>query len=81
MMPRASQSIKNLLQLAYQKNQVTTLIFNNVTYTGTVDYLSATTVFLGLSAGRTRELPLTGVRQVKLHQSQSWWYLYEDPQQ
>lgn len=81
MMPRVSHSIKSLLQRAYQNNLVTTLIFNDVTYTGTVDFLSATTVYLGLSAGRTQELPLAGVHRVQLHQSQSWWYLYDQSPQ
>ncbi|MFD1454309.1 hypothetical protein ACFQ44_01280 [Levilactobacillus lanxiensis] len=80
-MQRVSQPIKHLLQLAYQNNQVTTLIFNNVTYTGTVDYVSASTVYLGLAAGHSREIPLTGISQVRLHQLQSWWHLYEGSRQ
>ncbi|WP_225418147.1 hypothetical protein [Levilactobacillus mulengensis] len=80
-MQRVSQPIKHLLQLAYQNNQVTTLIFNNVTYTGTVDYVSASTVYLGLAAGHSREIPLTGISQVHLHQLQSWWHLYEGSRQ
>lgn len=78
---RISQPIKHLLQLAYQNNQLTTLIFNNVTYTGTVDFVSSSTVYLGLAAGHSREIPLIGISQVKLHQLDSWWYLYENSPQ
>lgn len=77
-MKQVEQPIKRLLQLAYQNNQITTLIFNDVTYTGTVDYISPSTVYLGLAAGHSQEIPLTGISQVKLHQLQSWWHLYEN---
>ncbi|WP_225419779.1 hypothetical protein [Levilactobacillus cerevisiae] len=80
-MKRISQPIKRLLQSAYQNNQVATLIFNNVTYTGTVDFISASTVYLGLAAGASQEIPLTGISQVKLHQLHSWWHLYENSRQ
>lgn len=76
-----SLPIKHLLQLAYQNNQITTLIVNDVTYTGTVDFVSASTVYLGLAAGRSREIPLIEISQVKLHQLDSWWYLYEKSSQ
>lgn len=76
-MQSVSQRIKAILQTAYQNNQITTLIFHDVTYTGTVDYVSASTVYMGLAAGQSQEIPLTEISHVKLHQLQSWWYLYD----
>jgi len=77
LMQLASQQIRPLLRAAYQNNQITSLIFHDVTYTGTVDYLTDSTVYLGLTAGRSRQIPLTQITQVNLHQSQPWWHLYE----
>lgn len=79
MFTQAHQQIKTLLQTAYQKNQITTINIHNITYTGTVDYVSPTTVYLGLAAGHSREIPLTQISRVQLHQFQSWWYLYDSP--
>lgn len=76
-MQRARQQIRRLLQTAYQNNQLTTLTFNNVSCTGTVDLVSTNSVVLGLAAGQFREIPLTQITQVKLHQFQSWWHLYD----
>ncbi|MCH5465305.1 hypothetical protein [Levilactobacillus tujiorum] len=73
----ARQQIKTLLQTAYQKNQLTTINSHNITYTGTVDFISPTTVYLGLAAGHSRKIPLAQISQVKLHQFQSWWHLYD----
>ena len=74
--PLTRQQIRTLLQTAYQKNQLTSLCSQGTIYTGTVDYVSATTVYLGLAAGRACQLPLTQISQVDLHQSRPWWYLY-----
>ena len=79
MFTQAKPQIKTLLQIAYQRNQIMTINIHNITYTGTVDYISPATVYLGLAAGQSREIPLTQISQVKLHQFQSWWYLYESP--
>ncbi|KRK85889.1 hypothetical protein FC99_GL002160 [Levilactobacillus koreensis JCM 16448] len=73
-MQLASQQIRPLLRAAYQNNQVTSLIFHDVTYTGTVDYLTDSTVYLGLTAGRSRQIPLTQITQVNLHQSRKSTY-------
>ncbi|KRK33254.1 hypothetical protein FD07_GL002145 [Levilactobacillus parabrevis ATCC 53295] len=81
MLSQAHQQIKQLLQTAYQRNQITTINVHNITYTGTVDFISPATVYLGLAAGRSREIPLTQISQVKLHQFQSWWYLYDSTAQ
>lgn len=75
-MQRVSQQIRTLLQTAYQKNQVTSLISQGMTYTGTVDFVSTTTVYLGLAAGRSCQIPLEQISQVQLHQLRPWWYLY-----
>ncbi len=79
MFTQARHQIRTLLQTAYLKNKITTINIQDVTYTGTVDYVSPTTVFLGLAAGHSREIPLTQISHVQLHQFQSWWYLYESP--
>lgn len=75
-MQRASQQIRTLLQTAYQKNQITSLISQGMTYTGTVDFISATTVYLGLAAGESCQIPLGQISRVHLHQFRPWWYLY-----
>jgi len=72
-----SPQIKTQLQTAYQKNQITSLIAQGITYTGTVDYISATTVYLGLAAGHSRSIPLSQISQVHSHQLRPWWYLYD----
>ena len=77
-MQRASQQIRTLLQTAYQKNQITSLVSQGITYTGTVDFVSPTTVYLGLAAGHSCQLPLAQVSQVHLHHLRSWWYLYRE---
>lgn len=74
-MQRANQQVTALLQAAYQNNQVTSLMFNGLTYTGTVNLISATTVYLGMAAGRTCQIPLGQISQVKRHQFRSWWHL------
>lgn len=71
------QQMRALLQTAYQNNQVTSLIFHGTKYTGTVDFLTPKTVYLGLRAGRSCQLPLMQISQVHLHQSQPWWHLYD----
>ncbi len=77
MLDYTPQKIRLLLQTAYQQNQLTTITYHGVTKTGTVDFVTASTVYLGLAAGHSREIPLTQISQVKLHQLQSWWYLYD----
>ncbi|WP_225351237.1 hypothetical protein [Levilactobacillus spicheri] len=47
-----------------------------MTYTGTVDFISATTVYLGLAAGESCQIPLGQISRVHLHQFRPWWYLY-----
>ena len=79
MFTQARHQIRTLLQTAYQNNQLTTVNTRDVSYTGTVDYLSLTTVYLGLAAGHSCEIPLTQISRVHLHQFQSWWYLYDSP--
>lgn len=81
MLDYTPQKIRLLLQTAYQKNQLTTITYHGVTKTGTVDFVTASTVYLGLAAGHSREIPLTQISQVKLHQLQSWWYLYDSSAQ
>ncbi|MDT7013100.1 hypothetical protein [Levilactobacillus namurensis] len=75
-MQPASQQIRSTLQTAYQENQLASLIAGGLTYTGTVDFVTPTTVFMGLAAGRSCELPLAQISQVNLHQLRPWWYLY-----
>ena len=71
------QQIRALLQAAYQANQMTSLTANGTTYTGTVDFLTSQTVYLGLKAGRSCQLPLLQISQVQLTPAQPWWHLYD----
>lgn len=66
-----------LLHTAYQNNQITSLTIHGTTYTGTVDFLTTQTVYLGLRAGYSCQLPLGQISQAHLHQLQPWWYLYD----
>lgn len=72
-----SPQIRHLLQNAYQNNQVTTLTLKAATYTGNIDFITDSTVYLGLTAGRSLKIPLADITHVQLHQLQSWWHLYE----
>lgn len=71
------QQIYALLQAAYQANQMASLTANGTTYTGTVDFLTSQTVYLGLKAGQSCQLSLVRISQVHLKPLQPWWHLYD----